>query len=283
MFTFLVIFKYFQTGGHFPLELEGWSAPDIPVEADDDFSAVSLIEILLKVIRLCASLSDRDDQPIGSALTEALACETQLKVWSTSLPAKFGYTEIVSADTSQYFQGRFHLYEDVWASRILIYYRVGRLLVNELILQLASRCDNSMEQILQTAHARGTIIQMAIDICVAAASQPLFLDYMSLSRCDHMSLNLNDGMPPLSGVFMLMYPLAVAATASGVSNDLREWVLHTLDHIGQTMGIRQALLMKAELAQSSQHRLQCPTFCHPSETSSSLQNSCLQKFEACLS
>jgi hypothetical protein len=47
-------------------------------------------------------------------------------------------TEKVSTDTSQYFYGRFHLYEDVWASRILIHYFAGRLLVNELILHLAS-------------------------------------------------------------------------------------------------------------------------------------------------
>ncbi|KAF7180013.1 hypothetical protein CNMCM7691_009066 [Aspergillus felis] len=247
MFTFTWIFKYFQTGGRFPLELESWSAPDIPVEADDDFPAISLIEILLKFIRLKACLADRNDQPLGNALTEALACEMRLEAWSTSLPAKFGYMEKVSTDTSQYFHGRFHLYEDVWASRILIHYLVGRLLVNELILRLAPLYATPMEQILRTAQASRTIIQMAVDICVAAASQPLFLDYMSLNRRDYMSLNRNDAMPPLSGVFMLMYPLAVAATATGVSDDLHEWVLHTLDHIGQTMGIRQALLMKAEI------------------------------------
>ncbi|GIC86192.1 uncharacterized protein Aud_002557 [Aspergillus udagawae] len=283
MFTLTLIFKYFQTGGHFPLELESWSAPDIPVDADDDFPAVSLIEILLKFIRLRACLADRNDQPIGNTLTEALACEMQLEVWSTSLPAKFGYIEKVSADTSQYFHGRFHLYEDVWASRILIHYRVGRLLVNELILRLASLYGTRVEQILRTTQASCTIIQMAADICVAAASQPLFLDYMSLSRRDHLSLNRTDAMPPLSGVFMLMYPLVVAATATGVSSDLHEWVLHTLDHIGQTMGIRQALLMKAEVAQSYQHRLQSQIYCHPTETSSSLQNSCVQNREACLS
>ncbi|GIK05337.1 hypothetical protein Aspvir_009444 [Aspergillus viridinutans] len=158
MFTFTLIFKYFQTGGRFPLELESRSAPDIPVEADDDLPAVSLIEILLKFIRLRACLVDYNDQPIGNALTEALACEMQLEVWSTSLPAKFGCMEKVSTDTSQYFHGRFHLYQDVWASRILIYYRVGRRLVNELILHLASRCETSTEQILETAHARNTII-----------------------------------------------------------------------------------------------------------------------------
>jgi hypothetical protein len=283
MFTFTWIFKYFQTGGPFPQELEGWAAPDIPVEANDDFPAVSLIEILLKFIRLRATLAKGSDQPMSSALTEALACEMQLEGWSTSLPAKFGYREKASTDTSQYFYGHFHLYEDVWASRILIHYLAGRLLVNELILHLASQSDALIEQILQTAHARRTIIQMAGDICVAAASQPLFPEYISLDGRDYMSLNRNGAMPPLSGVFMFMYPLAVAATATGVSDDLGEWVLRTLDHIGKTMGIRQALLMKAEIAQSCQRRLQSQIYCHPTETSSSLRNSCLQNGDACLS
>ncbi|PKX89381.1 Zn(II)2Cys6 transcription factor [Aspergillus novofumigatus IBT 16806] len=231
MFTFTLIFKYFQTGGRFPLELEGWAAPDIPVEANDDFPL----------------LAKASGQSMSSALTEALACEMQLEGWSTSLPAKFGYMEKVSTDTSQYFSGRFHLYEDVWASRILTHYLTGRLFVNELILHLASQCDTSIEQI---PHARRMVIQLAVDICVAAASQPLFPDYMSPDGRDYISLNINGAMPPLSGVFLFMYPLAVAATATGVSDDVREWVLRTLDHIGQTMGIRQALLMKAELAQS---------------------------------
>ncbi|KAF7114722.1 hypothetical protein CNMCM5793_009673 [Aspergillus hiratsukae] len=265
-FAFILIFKYLQTGGRFPPELESWSAPDIPVEAHDDFPAVSLIEILLKFIRLRAGLSEGHAQPTGSALMEALSCETQLEQWSMSLPAKFGYMEKVSPDTSQYFHGRFHLYEDVWASRILIYYRMGRLLVNELILRLASRCDNSIDQILQTAHARRTIIQMAVDICVAAASRPLFPGNTRHSR--------SDKIPPLNGVFMLMYPLAVAATATGVSNNLREWVLHTLDHIGQTMGIRQAFLMKAEVAQLSQRRIQSPETFVESSKSVSAKSGC---------
>jgi hypothetical protein len=74
---------------------------------------------------------------------------------------------------------------------------------------------------------------MAVKICVAPASQPLFPDYMSLDGRDYTSFNRNGAMPPLSGVFMFMYPLAVAATATGVSDDLREWMLRTLDHIGR--------------------------------------------------
>ncbi|KAH1322895.1 hypothetical protein KXV52_005068 [Aspergillus fumigatus] len=227
MLTLTWISKYFQTGGRFPPELEGWAAPDIPVEANDDFPAVSLIELLLKFIRLRASLARRSGQSMSNALREALGCEMQLEEWSTSLPARFGYTEKVSTDTSQYFYGRVHLYEDVWASRILIHYLVGRLFVNELILHLASQCESSIEKILQAARARRMILQLAVDICVAAGSQPLFPDYMSLDR--------NGRIPPLSGVFLFMYPLAVAATATGVPDDLREWVLRTLDHIGQTM------------------------------------------------
>ena len=91
---------------------------------------------------------------------------------------------------------------------------------------------------------------MAVKICVAAASQALFPDCMSLDGRDYTTFNRNGAMPLLSGVFMFIYSLAVAVTTSGVSDDLYEWVLRTLDHIGQTMGIRQAL-MKAEVVLSA--------------------------------
>lgn len=67
MLTLTWISKYFQTGGRFPPELEGWAAPDIPVEANDDFPAVSLIELLLKFIRLRASLARRSGQSMSNA------------------------------------------------------------------------------------------------------------------------------------------------------------------------------------------------------------------------
>lgn len=118
-------------------------------------------------------------------------------------------TAKVSTDTSQYFYSRFYLYEDVWASSILIHYLASRLLVNELILHLASQSNTSIKQILLTAHVSHTIIQMAVEICVAAASQPLFPDYMSLDGRDYTSSNRNGAMPSLSGVFMFIYLLAV--------------------------------------------------------------------------
>jgi hypothetical protein len=47
----------------------------------------------------------------------------------------------------------------------------------------------------------------------------------------------------MSGCFLLLFPLAVAGSGMGVSEDLHNWVIQLLGFIGRKMGISQALLM----------------------------------------
>jgi hypothetical protein len=40
---------------------------------------------------------------------------------------------------------------------------------------------------------------------------------------------------------MMIYPLTIAASATGVSQQLRDWAIQTLQMIGDRLGIGQAL------------------------------------------
>ena len=47
----------------------------------------------------------------------------------------------------------------------------------------------------------------------------------------------------MTGVFLLLFPLAVAGGASGVPDDLHHWVVKLLEQIGRQMGVRLALAL----------------------------------------
>ncbi|KAJ6011851.1 hypothetical protein N7499_013179 [Penicillium canescens] len=54
-------------------------------------------------------------------------------------------------------------------------------------------------------------------------------------------------VPPLNGIFMLLFPLSVAGGTAGVPDEVHEWVISTLERIGRTMGIQRAIEMIPQL------------------------------------
>lgn len=67
---------------------------------------------------------------------------------------------------------------------------------------------------------------MATDICCSVSSH--------FRR--HNTVNFRRKVPPISAVFLLLFPLAVAAGAVGVSEELHNWAIKVLLIIGNTMG-----------------------------------------------
>ena len=89
---------------------------------------------------------------------------------------------------------------------------------------------------------------MSVNICAGAASQ--------------MGVVLGNGypcsgglkLPPLNGVFMLLFPLTIAGSAAGAPDDVHEWVVETLSKIGGTMGIRRALELIPKIRESREKK-----------------------------
>jgi hypothetical protein len=111
---------------------------------------------------------------------------------------------------------------------------MARLIVNEVIISYTSKLSSPCPgHFAQQRKALAPISKMDSDICTGISSQVTML---------HQSLlpDKKAFVPPFSGVFLVLFPLAVAGAASGVSDDLHGWVVATLQSIGRTMGIRQA-------------------------------------------
>jgi hypothetical protein len=225
-FYFSVVLNYLQTGGSFPRELEGWSPQQIASPTNEVWAAFELMDIFVKFVRLCASL------PHGQAvraeegvLREAVNLETELWTWRDRVPKDWSVTIKEAADMPGIFWGQYHVYQNAWAPRVLNHYYLGRLLVNELILVYIGKLEApSPEWTEQKEQSLMVISQLATDICAGIASQGLY-----------------DNRTLLRGFFMTIYPLMIAASATGVSDTLRSWVIGKLETIGNRLGIRQAL------------------------------------------
>jgi hypothetical protein len=79
-----------------------------------------------------------------------------------------------------------------------------------------------------------TIITMATDICSSVYSQ----------FCKHAIAEARlNGVPPMSGCFLLLFPLSVAGSALGVPEKVHKFTIRMLENFGNTLGIKQALIM----------------------------------------
>jgi hypothetical protein len=130
-------------------------------------------------------------------------------------------------------------------ARIYGNYRWVRILTNELIWVQISRLSSfSVESEIQQRRALDVISKMATDICCSISGQVRQHTIIKVKRSK---------IPPVSPVFILLFPLAVAAGAIGVSEELHNWAINMLFIIGNTMGIQQALL---SIPAAKKHRQQ---------------------------
>lgn len=79
-----------------------------------------------------------------------------------------------------------------------------------------------------------TVSRMATGICAGAASQMGGFGSGAPAKA-------RTRLPPLNGVFMLIFPLTIAGSAAGAPDEVQAWVIKTFEKTGGTMGIQRAL------------------------------------------
>lgn len=113
-------------------------------------------------------------------------------------------------------------------ARVYSNYRWARILINELIwLNISKLSSFSVGNELQQRRSLEVISKMATDICCSVSSH--------FRRHNIVNFRTKK-VPPISAVFLLLFPLAVAAGAVGVSEELHNWAIKVLFIIGNTMG-----------------------------------------------
>ncbi|KAL5003679.1 hypothetical protein BDV10DRAFT_180212 [Aspergillus recurvatus] len=224
--------------------------------------ASELIDTLIKFVRLRARLQDHQGTSAEVVLRDAVSLETELQSWMERLPAEWSFITKEAADVRGTFYGQYHVYQDAWASRVLIHYQLGRLLVNEVIVAYASQLEEpAAEWIAHKERSLVVVSQMATDICIGIASQTL--------PAEGISPHGGNSPPLMKGIFVSVYSLTTAATAIGVSDQLRTWVLGTLQTMGERTGMRQALdaIPRIQLAIGNQKQVE-PCCQNPMRSSS---------------
>ncbi|KAG0160686.1 hypothetical protein PDIDSM_8216 [Penicillium digitatum] len=240
-FYLVAIVKYFSKKVVSP-DLLSWSLDLIPSAPPEIFPGVDLVDILVRFTKFDAYVHHH--KPDARAVVDsALLFEDELHEWETHLPRDWSFI-VKESNTCEYtFNGRYHIYKDLWISRIFNHYRWARLLVNETIVcQISKMARPTANDVIQRQQSLDTISVMATDICAGAASQEAISAQGVAEDPSHI--------PLLNGTFMLLFPLGVAGGTAGIPDEVHDWVVGTLERIGCTMGIRRAFEMIPQLKKS---------------------------------
>ncbi|KAH8698588.1 hypothetical protein BGW36DRAFT_148652 [Talaromyces proteolyticus] len=235
-YTFFIL-KYFTSGGDIPSEILDWSPPNYSSQILN--TAAALISILVRFVRYSAVLQDPTfNMNTEEAVRAAFLIDTALNDWEASLFSddSWSYVTQESSELFGVYQGKCHVYKNIWASRILNHYRWARIRVNELLYLYTSKLTNpTASQLVHQQTALSTISRMATDICISVPNHCRLMGFGFGSLASREA-----DVPPLNGVFILVFPLIIAGSAIGVSDELHEWIVKTLGMIGSTMGIGHA-------------------------------------------
>lgn len=180
----------------------------------------------------------------------ALELDNELAVWNAQLPAewRFEIQSLGEYDVDELFMYKrrlvfgenMHVWSDLWTSRVYNHYRWARIIVNELLLQFmpSTSTDPNSIHASQTRHSLSIINLLSTEICASVSAQ-FYIPTLNAAR--------SIKFPPMSGSFVLLYPLLIAGSAVGVGVENYGFAKRTLELFGNEMGICQALALVREM------------------------------------
>jgi len=179
----------------------------------------------------------------GEVIQQLLDIEAKLAAWDHSLSGKWLFrTESDPTLPEQaVFEGKYHVYYDLWVARVLNHYRWARILVNQAVVDLVDRYHEAcLPSVLPTERdkALDTIRGLAMDVLLGAPSHWKHPAVSDGSQISVESPGRAGGGAP--GIPVLVLQLKVAVCAPGVPVEYWEWALDNLRWIWRSMGMLHA-------------------------------------------
>lgn len=180
---------------------------------------------------------------LGSLIGKALHLDADLRLWVLSLGPFWRYSVVNNprSDLSNYthcptYGNRYHVYRNVSIATMWNHYRQTRIVLNEMIRSMSLRLWGSerVPECQQTVFQSVAIMkQMVDDICTS------------------ISYYFTSGETSFGSTIRLLWPLFIAANCASTEPATKEWILQTLDVIGSTTGIQQAISMSKLLREGN--------------------------------
>lgn len=228
----------------------------------DEQPAVDLIHILARFVQIhvktrAAAFID-GHKATAAVMRRLIDLDTALDGWEVMQEGKWRYE--VHTDESLPPEGvyrqTYHRYSDVWTSRLWNHYRWGRILTNQMLLDMVGKYPMTAASVVspdqQDVHY-DTIRRLAVDTLI---SVPTHYKHPKLTW-EHLDVCQTHGGAGAGavGIPHLMFHLQVAACAPGVSYDIWKWAVDLMETAWADLGMLHAKSL-AEVSRTHRESLE---------------------------
>ncbi|KAG0649855.1 hypothetical protein D0Z07_3633 [Hyphodiscus hymeniophilus] len=215
-----------------PTSIVEWCNSQLGYISRPEQHAFPLVGMVCRLVTIYSAFKKGSYVGIEETMVEELlSLESELDVWESQVPENWTFTiESTTDDVGEtMYLGQYHVYQELWTARLYTNYRWARILVNELIWLNISKLPLTEENGRQQRRSLEVVSNMATDIICSIST---------FFRQHTTSSTKRQNLPPVSAVFLLLFPVAVAGGAIGVSQELHDWAIKILSIIGNTFGTK---------------------------------------------
>ncbi|KAK3997350.1 hypothetical protein QBC44DRAFT_93408 [Cladorrhinum sp. PSN332] len=240
-----------QSGaGVLPGPFSQWVSMSVNLCSPADKPSAELIGMIVEFVKLAAYVRSRpfiDGQPeTADFIAKALAIETQLDDLERRQTGLWAVVE-ESVDNKLFppeavFEGRYHVYWDMYIARVWNHYRWARTMVNQLLLESVNRFPVSSSAIvtpMQRQLSQSNLVRLARDTLV---SVPTHYRHPRMNQSQRQVFDKVQGgaVIGIAGIPTLLFEIKVAACAPGIPLHYRNWARGIVETIWLHMGMYQA-------------------------------------------
>ncbi|KAN0079557.1 hypothetical protein V8E54_004771 [Elaphomyces granulatus] len=247
-----IIIGCLQKSTDVPPALLEWSKKAATMHPSFEGAAVDqLTHLIVKLVNFRANVKNQVLTDSTEILSVAHELDLELTTWAHNLSPSWSYQTVTCRDNCFFrvsecdklrpYNGRYHVYRDLWMCNIWNNYRYARILANEIILnQLQSQASRSKTLSYSRVFrdhcrsVRDAAREVAEDICYTVPRQlGVENDETQCPSWPQSSI----------GGFTLLWPLYIATRIDGHLHPLSRWVADCFRVIARTMGIDQAVAL----------------------------------------
>lgn len=244
MFQFLTAY---EVGIPLPDKFDEWVAFSQRLMPPKDQPAVELGLLIARFLEAASvarfQILHDGERTTSVTMEKLIQVEAELAAWESSLDGIWLYkTEFrPHLPPAAVFDGKYHVYYDMWTARMWNHYRWARIVVNELILDLFRKYPTTGRHLIadKARHQRlQTVERLARDILTSTPSHwrhPLLGDKTPVP-VEHKG----GAGAGAAGLPVLLFHLKVAACAPDVPLEFWAWSYGVIECIRGDMGMQHA-------------------------------------------
>ena len=198
----------------------------------------SICEISFRIVNLRAALRNGEVTDPQVIRETALEIDGDLETWRAGVPRNWRYATIDAneAPVGTCFDGKRHVYPNLWIVDVWNNWRTLRILVNQIIVQNELR--SSVPDNAQKSIALSIIHHFSTELCISTAS------FTGTPRRSPQSAQVPvHNSTFFTGILSLIQPLYVVSLEELNAHSVRSFAVEQLRRIDASMGIRQAGLL----------------------------------------